>query len=367
MDGWVGVPNSEFRIPNSEFLRSFTLVEMQFAQEPAPIADPPQAGVLLANLGSPLAPTATAARAYLREFLTDPRVIELPRLRWWLIRNLLILPFRPFRTARAYHKIWTEGGSPLIATGRRMAADLEWALGQRIDRPIPVFCGMRYGKPSLAAGLGVLRQRGCRRILVLPLYPQYSGTTTASVFDEVFRELSRWRRVPEIRTVASYHDHPLYIQALASSVNQVWTENDRPSKLLVSFHGLPSRYVDAGDPYENQCNTTAALFAKALDFDSDKITTAFQSRFGRESWIGLDTAILLKDWGREGLQGLDVICPGFASDCLETLEEIDIRGRNIFGKNGGKGFRYVPALNHRPDHIAALAGIATDHLGGWIV
>ena len=340
---------------------------MQFAQEPAPIADPPQAGVLLANLGSPAAAKASAIRSFLREFLADPRVVELPRLLWWLIRNLLILPFRPFRTARAYRQIWTEGESPLNATCRRTAADLEWLLGQGFGHPIPVFCGMRYGKPSLTAALGVLRQRGCRRILILPLYPQYSGTTTASVFDEVFRKLSSWRRVPEIRTVASYHDHPLYIQALASSVNQVWTENDRPSKLLVSFHGLPSRYVDAGDPYENQCNTTAALFAKALDFDSDKITTAFQSRFGRESWIGLDTALLLKEWGRDGLQGLDVICPGFASDCLETLEEIDIRGRKIFGKNGGKGFRYVPALNHRPDHIAALAEIASDHLGGWIV
>jgi ferrochelatase len=340
---------------------------MPFAPEPPRVSDPPPAGVLLANLGSPLAPTATAARAYLREFLTDPRVIELPRLRWWLIRNLLILPFRPFRTARAYHKIWTEGGSPLIATGRRMAADLEWALGQRIDRPIPVFCGMRYGKPSLAAGLGVLRQRGCRRILVLPLYPQYSGTTTASVFDEVFRELSRWRRVPEIRTVASYHDHPLYIQALASSVKQVWTETGPPTKLLVSFHGLPERYVEAGDPYEEHCRTTATLLTNALDFDSEQITTAFQSRFGREPWIGLDTALLMKDWGREGLQGLDVICPGFASDCLETLEEIDIRGRKIFTKNGGKRFRYIPALNHQSDHIAALAEIATEHLAGWII
>jgi len=340
---------------------------MQFAPEPPPVSDPPPAGVLLANLGSPSAATASAVRAYLREFLADPRVVELPRLRWWLIRNLLILPFRPFRTARAYRQVWTEERSPLIANGRRMAADLEWALGQRIDRPIPVFCGMRYGKPSLAAALGVLRQRGCRRILVLPLYPQYSGTTTASVFDEVFRGLSTWRRVPEIRTVADYHDHPLYIQALASSINQMWTETGRPTELLVSFHGLPERYVEAGDPYEGHCRTTAALIENALDFDSQHITTAFQSRFGREPWIGLDTALLFKELGRKGIQGLDVICPGFASDCLETLEEIDIRGRRIFTKNGGKGFRYIPALNQRPDHIAALAEIATDHLGGWIV
>jgi len=340
---------------------------VQYAPEPRAVSNPPATGVLLANLGSPSAPTASAVRAYLREFLADPRVVELPRLRWWLLRNLLILPFRPFRSARAYRKIWTKEGSPLTVSGRQIAADLEWELGQRIDRPIPVFCGMRYGKPSLAAGLGVLRQRGCRRFLILPLYPQYSATTTASVFDGVFRELSIWRHVPEVRTVTSYHDHPLYIQALASSVDQLWADTGRPTKLLLSFHGLPERYVEAGDPYEDQCRTTASLLTHALDFDPEHIDTAFQSRFGREPWIGLDTALMLKNWGRESLRGLDVICPGFASDCLETLEEIDIRGRNIFGKNGGKGFRYVPALNHRPDHIAALAGIATDHLGGWIV
>jgi ferrochelatase len=340
---------------------------MQFAPEPPVVSNPPPAGVLLANLGSPSDAKATAVRAYLREFLADPRVVELPRVRWWLIRNLLILPFRPLRSARAYREIWTEGGSPLIVNSRRMAADLEWKLNQQVDRAIPVFCGMRYGKPSLAAGLGVLRQRGCRRILVLPLYPQYSATTTASVFDVVFRELASWRRVPEIRTVADYHDHPLYIQALASSVNQVWTETGRPAKLLLSFHGIPTRYVKAGDPYERQCHATAALLANALDFESEKITTAFQSRFGREPWIGLETALLLKDWGREGLHGLDVICPGFASDCLETLEEISIRGRKIFTKKGGKRFRYIPALNYRPEHIAALAEIATEHLAGWII
>ncbi len=340
---------------------------MQFAPEPPSISNPPPAGVLLANLGSPAEATPKAVRAYLREFLADPRVIELPRIRWWLIRNLFILPFRPFRTARAYRKIWTKEGSPLSVASRRMTTDLEWALGQRIDRPIPVFCGMRYGKPSLAAALGVLRQRGCRRILILPLFPQYSATTTASIFDQVFRELSRWRRVPEVRTVASYHDHPLYIQSLASSIHQAWTATGRPTQLLMSFHGLPMRYVEAGDPYENHCHTTSTLLKRALDFDPEKITTTFQSRFGREPWIGLDTAAQLKIWGREGLRGLDVICPGFATDCLETLEEIDVRGRKIFTKNGGQRFRYIPALNHRPDHIAALAEIAIENLSGWIV
>jgi ferrochelatase len=340
---------------------------MPFAPEPPQVSNPPPAGVLLANIGSPVEATPKAVRAFLREFLNDPRVIELPRLRWWLIRNLLILPFRPFRVARAYRKIWTQEGSPLAVTSRRIAADLEWALGQRIDRPIPVFCGMRYGKPSLAAALGVLRQRGCQKILILPLFPQYSATTSASVFDQVFRELTRWRRVPEIRTVASYHDFPLYIQSLASSIHQAWTETGQPKQLLMSFHGLPERYVAAGDPYETHCHNTAALLTRALDFDPENITTAFQSRFGREPWIGLDTAVQFKNWGRQGLRGLDVICPGFATDCLETLEEIDVRGRKIFTKNGGKRFRYIPALNFRPDHIDALAQIATENLTGWIV
>ena len=340
---------------------------MRYAPEPPAVSNPPPAGVLLVNIGSPAATTARSVRAYLRQFLSDPRVIELPRFRWWLLRNLLILPFRPIRSARAYRKIWTDNGSPLIFTGRHQASDLEWELSRRIDRPIPVFSGMRCGKPSLATALGVLRQRGCRRILVLPLYPQYSATTTASTFDEVFRELSTWRRVPEIRTIADYHDHPAYIGALVSSIHQLWGDGGKPMQLLLSFHGLPARYIEAGDPYEDQCRTTATLLKDRLDIDSKYIFTAFQSRFGREKWIGPNTADLLKEWGRKGLKKLDVVCPGFSADCLETLEEIDIAGRKIFTKGGGERFRYIPALNHRPDHIAALADIAIENLGGWII
>jgi ferrochelatase len=346
--------------------RGFTLEPVRYAPEPPAVSSPPPAGVLLVNLGSPAAATARATRTYLRQFLSDPRVVELPRLRWWLLRNLVILPFRPIRAAPAYRKIWTDNGSPLIVTGRHQASDLEWELSRRIDRPIPVFCGMRYGKPSLAAGLGVLRQRGCRRILVLPLYPQYSAATTASTFDEVFRELETWRQVPEIHTVADYHDHPAYLGALVSSIHQSWEDGGKPMRLLVSFHGLPSRYVEAGDPYEDQCRATANLLKDRLDLDSKNIFTAFQSRFGREEWIGPDTADLLKEWGRKELSKLDVVCPGFSADCLETLEEIDMAGRKIFTKAGGGRFRYIPALNHRPDHIAALAEIVVENLGGWI-
>ncbi len=328
--------------------------------------DPPPAGVLLANLGSPEAPTAAAVRAYLREFLADPRVVELPRLRWWLIRNLFILPLRPLAVARAYRKVWTAEGPPLVVTSRHQASDLEWELKKRVGCSIPVFAGMRYGKPSLAAALGVLRRRGCQRILVLPLYPQYSATTTATVLDAVLEEMASWRRVPALRTVADYHDHPAYIGALASSLFELWESDGRPSRLVVSFHGLPERYVAAGDPYERQCRHTADLLEQHLDFDPERIDVAFQSRFGREPWIGLATDRLLKDAGRAGCSGLDVICPGFAADCLETLHEIAEDGRRVYEKAGGSGFRYVSALNRRPEHIAALAEVVIENLGGWL-
>ncbi len=339
---------------------------MRYADEPPPVTDPPPAGVLLVNLGSPEAAKAGAVRTYLRQFLADPRVVELPRFRWWLIRNLFILPLRPLRSARAYRKIWTGDGSPLVATGRHQAADLEWELGNRIGRVVPVFAGMRYGKPSIAAALGVLRRRGCRRLLVLPMYPQYSATTTASALDAVFDELTSWRRIPELRSVNEYHDHPGYIGALAAGVDALWHEEGKPSRLLMSFHGLPERYVAAGDPYEQQCRATAALLSERLEIDPDRIDIGFQSRFGREPWIGLETAKLLREAGRAGTIGLDVICPGFSADCLETLEEIAIAGNKIFTKAGGSGFRYVPALNRQPDHIAALAEIAIENMAGWL-
>lgn len=340
---------------------------MRYAPEPPAVADPPVAGLLLANLGSPSVPKASAVRSFLGQFLADPRVVEVPRLRWWLLRNLVILPFRPFRTARAYRRIWTDEGSPLVVTCRQQAADLEWEIGRRIDRPLPVFSGMRYGKPSIQAALGVLRRRGCRRILILPLFPQYSASTTGSVFDSVARELTTWRRVPELRMIADYHDHPAYIGALAQSLHELWERSGKPRRLLLSFHGMPLRYIGAGDPYLEQCRRTAAALSGRLDMDAKSVITAFQSRFGREPWLGPATADLLKKWGREHLDRLDVMCPGFAADCLETLEEIDAAGRKVFTKAGGGSFRYVPALNRRHDHIAALAEIAIEHLGGWIV
>jgi ferrochelatase len=310
---------------------------------------------------------AKAVRSFLRQFLADPRVVEIPRLRWWFLRNLVILPFKPIRAARGYRRIWTDEGSPLVVTGRQQAADLEWEIGRRIDRPLPVFSGMRYGRPSIDSALDVLRRRGCRRILVLPLFPQYSATTTASVFDEVMRELCTWRRVPELRTVADYHDHPAYIGALASSLQDLWQSGGKPRRLLLSYYGIPMRYAEAGDPYPEQCRRTSSALATHIDSDPKTIFTAFQSGFGREPWIEPDTADHLRKWGRKHIDRVDVMCPGFAADCFETLEEIDGAGRKIFEKAGGGSFRYVPALNRRSDHIAALAEIAIEHLGGWVV
>ncbi len=339
---------------------------MRYSAVSNPPARTHPAGILIANVGSPAAPTAGAVRAFLRRFLGDPRVVELPRLRWWLLRNLFVLPFRPRRSAELYRRIWSPEGSPLLVTTGRQAAALEEELARRHGERLPVALGMAYGTPFIAEGLRELRERGCVRVLILPLFPQYSGTTTASVFDAVSRELVTWRRVPELRFVAGYHDHRAYIDALAASVEQTWREGGTPSRLLLSFHGLPVRYVDAGDPYPAQCRRTAGLLTNALDIEHDRVVTGFQSRFGREPWLEPATDALLRTWGSEGLEGLDVLCPGFAADCLETLEEIALSGRDTFELAGGRKFRYLPALNDRPDHIAALADVADRHLAGWV-
>lgn len=340
---------------------------MLYAAEPPPAAEHPPAGVLLVNIGSPGEATASGVRSFLGQFLADPRVVELPRARWWLVRHLFILPLRPFRTARAYRKVWTDEGPPLVTMSRYQAADLEWELTKRTDRKLPVFAAMRYGRPSIAAGLDVLRRRGCRRLLVLPLFPQYSATTTASALDEVFRELSTWRRVPELRTIADYHDHPAYVGALVSQLYGVWKEHGTPARLVISYHGLPRRYIDAGDPYEDQCRATSSLLSTRLDFDRKRIVTAFQSRFGREAWIEPSLKDTLRELGREKVDGLHVICPGFPADCLETLEEVAIAGEKTFSKAGGSNFHYVPALNRSPEHISALAEIVIEHLPGWVI
>jgi len=327
--------------------------------------EPESLGVLLVNLGTPDAPTTGAVRRFLAEFLADPRVVELPRWLWLPILHGVILRVRPRRSAEAYRSVWTPDGAPLLAIARRQAAALERALREQDDGGVAVALGMRYGRPSLSDALAELHRARARRLLVVPLFPQYSATTTASVFDAVSRELSRWRWIPELRFVTHYHDHPGYIEALASSVREAWAGGARGERLLYSFHGIPRRYFDAGDPYHCQCHKTARLVSERLELAPEQWAVAFQSRVGRERWLEPYTEDLLESWGRSGVQRVDVLCPGFSADCLETIEEIAIRDRELFESAGGESLRYVPALNDRSDHIAALADLVHRSGSGW--
>jgi ferrochelatase len=320
-------------------------------------------GVLLTNLGTPDAPTRAALKCYLKEFLWDPRVVEEPRWKWWLILNTVILNIRPARSARAYEGVWTEKGSPLMLHSLDQQAGLQKVLGDDVH----VELAMRYGNPSIASGLQKLRDKGCTRILIFPLYPQYAAATTASTFDAVADELKQWRRVPELRMISSYHNHPAYIDALAASVRKQWDANGKPDRLLISFHGIPQRYFDNGDPYPCMSRKTGRLLAEALELEEGEWFVSFQSRFGREEWVKPYTDTTLKAWGAEGVGRVDVICPGFSSDCLETLEEIAVENRDYFIEAGGREFHYIPALNSNEVHIRALAEIARAHLSHWDV
>jgi len=329
--------------------------------------DPAAIGVLLTNLGTPDAPTPAALRRYLREFLSDPRVVEQPRWLWWLILNGIILNVRPKRSAAAYRTVWGEEGSPLLATSRQQQQALAPLLQQMAGTvPLHVELAMRYGNPGIRQGLEALRDKGCRKILVLPLYPQYSATTTGSTFDAVADVLKTWRWVPELRMVEGYHAHPAYIEALAASVRAHWQQHGEPERLLLSFHGIPQRYFEAGDPYPCLCRKTGRLLAEALNLPEGRWQVCFQSRFGREPWMQPYTDETLKAWGAERLARVDVICPGFSADCLETLEEIAVENRHIFEQAGGGAFHYIPALNTQLAHIDALYKVAADHLCGWL-
>ena len=322
-------------------------------------------GILLANLGTPDAPTSSAVRRYLAEFLWDPRVVETPRPIWWLILHGVILRFRPRRSAHAYRQVWTEQGSPLLVNGQQLQQKLQRDLDNALPGPVKVQLGMRYGSPSIESAMESLRQAGCRRLLVLPMYPQYSATTTASIFDAVWDVLKRWRWVPEVRSINCYHDDPAYIAALAASITEHWANNPRGERLLFSFHGIPKRYILNGDPYFCHCQKTARLVAEKLQLKPDEWALSFQSRVGREEWLRPYTDHQVMAFGDEGLKNLDVVCPGFASDCLETLEEIAMQNHEFFREHGGEQLRYIPALNARDDHAQALCELVTRHACGW--
>lgn len=339
----------------------------RFAPEPAFAHDTPErTAVLLINLGTPEAPTKTAVTAYLRQFLWDPRVVEIPRPLWWLILNGFILPSRPAKSAAKYAKVWTSEGSPLKVHTARQMKRLEDSLRAAGHGQLMIEYAMRYGEPAIARVLESLRAANCRRILAVPLYPQYAASTCASALDEIARAMLRWRNVPELRFVRSFHGHPGYIAALAASVRDYWSRSGQPDRLLMSFHGVPRYTLTMGDPYHCECQVTARLLGEALGLSPDRYMVSFQSRFGRAEWLKPYTQSTLETLAKGGAQRVDVICPGFVSDCLETLEEIALECKAAFLASGGREFHFVPCLNERPEWIKALMDIVLDHLGNWL-
>ena len=327
--------------------------------------DTPRLGILIANLGTPDAPTTKALRRYLGQFLADPRVIEVPRILWRIILHGIILRTRPAKSAEAYREVWTEDGSPLLQIAKAQTRGIAERLEKRVGGPIAVELGMRYGNPSIPSALESLRAKGAERLIMLPLYPQYSGSTTASTFDALADTLKRWRWIPELRVINQYCDDDAYIAALAASIREHWDKHGRGEKLLFSFHGTPQRYLLNGDPYHCQCRKTARLVAERLELEPDRWQVTYQSRFGREVWLQPYTDETIKALGADGVKTLDVICPGFSADCLETIEEIGGENTEYFEEAGGEKLSYIPALNDRDDHLDMLTDLIMDHAQGW--
>lgn len=321
--------------------------------------------LLLIQLGTPDQPTAGAVRRYLREFLSDPRVIEIPRLLWLPILHGFVLPLRPARSARKYRLIWSAQGSPLAVHTSRQARLLGAAL-DAMGQHVEVAFAMRYGNPSIDSVLHALRERKLERLLVLPLYPQFAGSTTASAFDALAGAFAHWRDLPGLRLVRDFHDDPGYLDALAERVRAAWAQDGRGERLVMSFHGLPQRSAELGDPYPTQCLATARLLAARLGLQEGQWLATFQSRFGRAQWLQPYTAPTLRDLAQSGVRSVDLICPGFVADCLETLEEIAIEARRDFLDAGGAQFRFIECLNDSPAFIEALARLAARHLCGWL-
>ncbi|MFO1406150.1 MAG: ferrochelatase [Steroidobacteraceae bacterium] len=325
---------------------------------------PARVGVLLVNLGTPDGPDPASVRRYLAEFLWDPRVIEAPRAFWWLVLHGVILRTRPKRSAHAYGKIWTPEGSPLLVESRRLAERLAGSLAGRYGDAVRVELAMTYGNPSIRDTLARLREANVQRLLVMPMYPQYSATTTASIFDRVTQELARWRWIPELRFVNQYFEDDGYVAAVAAGIEEHWRRHGR-KHLLFSFHSIPKRYFTAGDPYHCQCRATARLIAAKLGLEDGGWSVGFQSRFGREEWLKPYVDVLLHDYSHDGPKQVTVVCPGFATDCLETLEEISMQNREMFLSHGGEAFDYVPCLNSSESQVELYADLFARHAQGW--
>jgi len=323
-------------------------------------------GVILLQLGTPDAPTPRAVRRYLREFLWDRRVIDLPRPLWWAILNLIVLPRRPARSAELYRRVWTGAGSPLLVTSRAQAMKLRARL-ERPGRAVHVAVGMRYGSPSIASAVDALLEAGADRIIAVPMFPQYAGATTGSAVEELLTVLARRRVVPPVRVVPSYGHEPAYIDALAAVTRDALTSAARqPDHLLVSFHGLPARYVAAGDPYQRECETTFARLADALSWPAERMTLAYQSRFGSEPWLTHYADETIRALPARGVRSLAVICPGFTADCLETLEEMGMTNRELFLAAGGESYQLLPCVNDDDRWIAAMESLVSREGTGWL-
>jgi len=345
---------------------------MKFYSQEFKHEKPEKIGVLLVNLGSPEAPDATSIRRFLKEFLSDQRVIEMPKFLWQLILNFFILPFRPSKLVPLYQSIWTKNGSPLVSIAQKQKERLDAFFCEEFSKKdkgchLTFALAMRYGKPNITSAIKQLTSENARKILVFPTYAQYSGSTTAAIFDAVTSELHHWRWVPELRFINQYHDQEGYIQALADSVQSHWQSQSRGQKLIMSFHGLPQVYHLKGDPYFCQCHKTARLLAEKLELNENQWDITFQSRFGKQEWLKPYTSETLSELAKQGIESIDVICPGFSIDCLETLEEIAVENRDVFLGAGGKNYHYIPALNDSEPHIKAMASRIEQHIQGWDV
>jgi len=323
-------------------------------------------GILLTNLGTPEAPDKAALRPYLKQFLSDPRVVEVPRLLWWMILNGIILNVRPARSAAAYRTVWTDEGSPLLLHTRQQAEGVAQRMSARFGDRVIVDYAMRYGNPSIDSALHSLIERGARKLLVLPLYPQYSGPTSGSTFDAVAADFVKRRWLPDFQFIASYHDQPGYIASVAGSISDHWKEHGRPDRLMFSYHGEPRRYLDEGDPYHCQCHKTSRLVAESLGLDEGEYITAFQSRFGREEWLKPYTDETLRELAASGVRHVQVVCPGFSADCLETIEEIGIENRDYFLEAGGERYEYIPCLNAGDPHLDFITELAAQRIAPWM-
>lgn len=326
---------------------------------------PSRLGILITNLGTPDAPTPSALRRYLAEFLWDPRVVEAPRPLWWLILHGIILRVRPARSARAYRSVWQPEGSPLLIHTANQCEGIRASLQRKYGDNLVVGFAMRYGNPSISSVLDQMQQQGVRQLLVLPLYPQYSASTSASTFDAIAADFTRRRWLPDFRFISHYHDFPAYIEAMAEHIERHWAAHGRSERLILSYHGVPKKYLLRGDPYHCECHKTSRLLAERLGLGPEDYMTTFQSRFGREEWLRPYTDETMKSLPGEGLTSVDVFCPGFSSDCLETIEEINEENREYFMEAGGKGFSYIPALNATDGHIRALVALIEQNLEGW--